>query len=40
MTITEVLPDLAAEIARLTLHRLLATLPRPVAATASDPRGT
>jgi hypothetical protein len=36
MTITEALPDLAAEIARLTLHRLMSTLPPPVADTAAD----
>ena len=36
MTITEALPDLAPEIARLTLHRLISTLPLPVADTEVD----
>lgn len=36
MTIAEALPDLAPEIARLTLHRLISTLPRASTDTAMD----
>ena len=36
MTIAEALPDLAPEIARLTLHRLISTLPLPTTDTAVD----
>jgi hypothetical protein len=36
MTIAEALPDLAPEIALLTLHRLISTLPLATADTAVD----